>query len=481
MPTKYESLVRRLYRTNLYNPVKLGLNNIELLLGQLGCPYINPTNLTTTTTTPPPPPLPPAKIIHIAGTNGKGSVAYKIASTLTLAGVKTGLFVSPHVSSFRERCQVDFECISENDVETHLPGIFDTCREHDIPATFFEITTALALQYFRSQSVQAIVLETGLGGRLDSTNVVDADLAVVTSIGLEHTRILGDTLELIAAEKAGIFKSGKTAVIGVDLPFKVMEDKAEEVGCRLVKTRERGREDGFKDMDFDRQNMEIARKAIDEALKIEGWDEIRSKVLPSHITTGLNRRPPCRYESLTYDTNGSSITVILDVAHNPPALEQLMKKLNTDHPGRTLRFVVGMSSDKDLGLCAETLLRKVGSGYIHLVEAEHPRAAKIEDILEQGGEGLEGCYYDMKDRGVGKQTKLALSLAAGEGEIVVVCGSVFLMANAREAVGIKEPRDSEFIAKEAGANLRKDMQEHFGNRVLSEDEEEEEESYRDKV
>ena len=158
-----------------------------------------------------------------------------------------------------------------------------------------------------------------------------------------------------------------------------------------------------------------------------------------------------------------------------------MKKLNTDHPGRTLRFVVGMSSDKDLGLCAETLLRKVGSGYIHLVEAEHPRAAKIEDILEQGGEGLKGCYYDMKDRGVGKQTKLALNLAAGSEEIVVVCGSVFLMANAREAVGIKEPRDSEFIAKEAGANLRKDMQEHFGNRVLSEDEEEEEESYRDKV
>ncbi|GMI07004.1 hypothetical protein TrRE_jg1635 [Triparma retinervis] len=447
-----------------------------MLLGQLGCPYIDYSNLDPTST-PPPPPRPRAKIIHIAGTNGKGSVAYKIASTLTLAGVKTGLFVSPHVSSFRERCQVDFECITEDEVALHLPSIFDACRDNDIPATFFEITTALALEYFAARRVEAIVLETGLGGRLDSTNIVASDLAVVTSIGLEHTRILGDTIELIAKEKAGIFKEGKTAVVGVDLPMGVMEGRAEEVGCRLVRTRERGGEGGFKDMDFDMQNGEIARRAIEEAVKIKGWEEVRAKVTSSHMDEGLRRRPPCRYETRTATANGKSITVILDVAHNPPALQELMKKLDKDHPGRKVRFVVGMSSDKDLALCASTILGRVDASQVHLVEAVHPRAAKIEDILSAGGPGLSKCHYSLGSRGVGEQTLLALNLASAcpDDEIVVICGSVFLMASAREAIGIVEPRDSEFIAKEAGANLRADLQEHFGNRILSEDEDEKKE------
>lgn len=464
MPSRYESLVRRLYRTNLYNPVKLGLNNIELLLGRLGCPYIKEGGEGRK-----------AKIIHIAGTNGKGSVAYKIASTLTEAGVKTGLFVSPHVSSFRERCQVDFECITEAEVTEYLPNIFDKCRESDIPATFFEITTALALEYFKARSVDAIVLETGLGGRLDSTNIVESDIAVVTSIGLEHTRILGDTVELIAKEKAGIFKPGRPALIGVDLPTNVMEDHARDVGTEIVYTRPPGETGNFTEMDFDAQNSEIAGRAIEEALKIKGWEDIRTKVERGHIDIGLSRRPPCRYETkTTTGSNGKQITVILDVAHNPPALQQLMKKLDAEHPGRKLRFVVGMSSDKDLGTCAKTILERVEAKQIHLVEAVHPRAAKLEDILSAGGPPLSGCNYNLTSRGVSVQTSLALNLAGSSpsNEIVVICGSVFLMASAREAIGIIEPRDSDFIAKEAGANLRADLQEHFGNRVLSEDEDE---------
>jgi len=151
---------------------------------------------------------------------------------------------------------------------------------------------------------------------------------------------------------------------------------------------------------------------------------------------------------------------VLDVAHNPPAIEQLMKKLDEEHRGRKVRFVVGMSSDKDLKMCAEAILQRVEGGQIHLVEALHPRAAKLEVILEAGSDGLSGCHYDMNDRGVAKQTEAALNLASAndDDEIIVICGSVFLMASAREACGIVEPRDSDFIAKEAGANLRQDLQ-----------------------
>ncbi|CAM9458824.1 unnamed protein product, partial [Ectocarpus sp. 13 AM-2016] len=121
--------------------------------------------------------------VHIAGTNGKGSVAFKMARSLQLGGLKTGLFVSPHMSCFRERVQVDGAFIPESRIEDILPRIFDLCESEDIPATFFEVTTALAFQHFRESGVDAIVVETGLGGRLDATNILKPALTVVTSVG----------------------------------------------------------------------------------------------------------------------------------------------------------------------------------------------------------------------------------------------------------------------------------------------------------
>lgn len=134
-------------------------------------------------------------IVHIAGSNGKGSVALKTANTLHLSGYKVGLFVSPHISSFRERIQIDGVPISESQVENYLQEIFDICDKEEIPATFFEITTALAFRVFAKEGVEVVVLETGLGGRLDATNVVKRPaLSIITSIGLEHTRISGLSL-----------------------------------------------------------------------------------------------------------------------------------------------------------------------------------------------------------------------------------------------------------------------------------------------
>jgi dihydrofolate synthase/folylpolyglutamate synthase len=143
-------------------------------------------------------------IVHVAGTNGKGSVCYKIAKTFQLAGYKTGLFTGPHISSFRERIQINSVPISENDVSDYIPNILSILERNQIPASFFEVTTALAFSYFNARNVDVVVLETGLGGRLDATNVIKRPtLSIITSIGLDHTKILGDTIELIAKEKAG--------------------------------------------------------------------------------------------------------------------------------------------------------------------------------------------------------------------------------------------------------------------------------------
>jgi len=188
LSSRYNTIVRNLYQVNKWHPVKLGLDNSEALYRLLGSPLAS------------------KPVFHIAGTNGKGSVAWKISRALRAAGYKDGIFVSPHVSSFRERIQICGKLISEEDVCATVPMIVDLCEEHRLPATFFELTTALAFHHFRS--ADAVALEVGLGGRLDATNVVTPTVSIITSIGLDHTRILGESVEEIAMEKAGIMKSG---------------------------------------------------------------------------------------------------------------------------------------------------------------------------------------------------------------------------------------------------------------------------------
>jgi dihydrofolate synthase/folylpolyglutamate synthase len=220
----YERLVRKLYMTNLFNPVKLGLENMDKLHEILGRPMDDPN----------------VSVIHVAGSNGKGSVALKTANVLHKYGgdgVNVGLFVSPHISSFRERIQINGTPISEGTVELYLAEIFDICENNGIPATFFEVTTALAFRIFDAMDVDYVVLETGLGGRLDATNVIRRPaLSIITSIGLEHTHILGNTVDLIALEKGGIIKSGCPILLGNNLPFETLRRCAEDRGASRLYT-----------------------------------------------------------------------------------------------------------------------------------------------------------------------------------------------------------------------------------------------------
>lgn len=497
MLSKYESAVRKLYQVNMWNPVKLGLDNSKSLHKLIGSPMVN------------------KPIVHIAGTNGKGSVAWKIALALRNAGFRDGLFVSPHVASFRERIQIGGELISEDEVASALPWLFKLCAENDVPATFFELTTALAFHHFKSADV--VVLETGLGGRLDATNVVVPTLSVITSIGLDHTRILGDTIEAIASEKAGIMKPSVPVLVGPHCPHEVLRAHATQVGSpyHVVAAALDARNTDDGDFDFDEENSAIAAHALEMLSKKPGFEALSTKA----IELGVRCRPPCRFEMLRvhWDKNqgaasslalddqaanaalassalgvadgqglAPAVRVCLDVGHNPPALRMLLAKLKANFPKSPLRFVLGMSRDKDMAACVGLVVDAFrGTGqrlnHVHLVAASHPRAAPPHVILESAIEaGVDTALFtshggsgDRKtacvEGSVTEGVRAALAAAAkgrqceGSGEeeeIVVVCGSVFIMAEARQALGFTEPQDSDVISEVAGSHL-KNVQEFF--------------------
>lgn len=437
--TLYEKLLRELYYVE---NVKRGLLNMIELNDALGRPLEDPS----------------IRIIHVAGTNGKGSVALKTSRVLELNGLRVGLLISPHIASFRERMSINGELISEQEVELYLPKILDVCNVHNIPATFFEITTALSFVYFKENAVDVVVLETGLGGRQDATNVVQKpDLCIITSIGLEHTAILGDTVELIAKEKAGIIKKGCPILVGPNVPHDVIRECAVEkeaegyyisdevLGgdsseCRRVVN-------GIAYIDYDIENSRTVKAAMKLISSKYGMFQ---NVTLEHIQIGTSMRPACRFEEIRCKTGA---TCILDIAHNPPAMYTLVAKLISTYLDKKFRYIVGFSADKDMNKIAQLLLSTVSSPEsIHLVEAVNLRAAKIADIVK-AVPSFAHSNFEVEDRSITAQVKLAMSLAAQNDEVLVVCGSVFLMAEARAALGIDEPRDSDAITAVAGKGL----------------------------
>lgn len=441
--TAYEKLLRELYHVE---NIKRGLQNMIELDNALQRP------------------LEDIRVIHVAGTNGKGSVALKTAKVLELSGLKVGLLISPHISCFRERMSINGELITENDVERYLPKILQLCNDNNIPATFFEITTALAFVYFKENHVDVAVLETGLGGRLDATNVHPSpDLCIITSIGLEHTAILGDTIELIAKEKAGIIKKGSPVLVGPNVPHDVIRQCAveKESAGYFISDEVLGGDpgeskkvvQGIEFIDYDIENSRTVRAAI----KILSYHTDHSQTIYStrritqdHVLKGTSVRPICRFEEIRCKTGA---LCVLDIAHNPPAMRTLVAKLMATYPNTKKRYIVGFSADKDINQISQMLLSTVpGPDSIHLVEAVNLRAAKITDIIRVAP-SLANSNFDDKDRSITAQISLGMSLAAENHEILIVCGSVFLMCEARIALGIDEPRDSEAIRSVAGKGL----------------------------
>lgn len=457
----YEALLRRLYQVNRFTAAKLGVENMRQLSAAFGDPAGR------------------FEVVHVAGTNGKGSVAFKLAKALERSGHRTGLFVSPHVACFRERVQVDGRLISEQQVCELLSEIFNASAQLRIPATFFEITTMLALQHFAREKVDCVVLETGLGGRLDATNIVTPSLSVITSIGLDHTRILGDTREQIAREKAGIIKPRVPVVVGPQTPLDVMSECANRLKAPLVQVPA----DPSFDEDYNAENTAIARAACEQLNALHdlaGVSELSVDLGSRRVQAALEMRPPCRFQvfhMMRPNSGEKKVTIVLDVAHNPAAIQKLAELLHKRFPDKKLRFVCGFSADKDVGSVVSTIanacLRHDAANNsssssvseedavlsrIHLVKADHPRGASLEEVNRSLSATSSVSKPVKQFAGIssiadGLDAAVQASRASRDDEVVVVCGSVFLMAEARRAMGLKEPMDSPALNAVAGSHL----------------------------
>lgn len=284
------------------------------------------------------------KCIHIAGTNGKGSVSHMLASVLQTEGYKVGLYTSPHLKDFRERIKINGECIPKANVIEFIGKNKSFFETHKL--SFFEMTVGMALDYFANERVDIAIIETGLGGRLDSTNIVTPLLSVITNIGLDHTAFLGNTLEKIAGEKAGIIKKNRPVVIGETTtetkPVFVKKAEAEKAPIHFAEDLDvelpecdlKGNYQGF--------NLRTCLKSLEILNTIEGWkvsDEAIQKGLAQVIA---NTQLRGRWEIL-----GQQPKIIADTAHNKEGLMLVLQQLMEENY-QNLHIVLGFVNDKDL-------------------------------------------------------------------------------------------------------------------------------------
>lgn len=390
------------------------------------------------------------KSIHVAGTNGKGSCSHTLAAILQAEGYKVGLYTSPHLVDFRERIRVNGECIPEQYVIDFVEQ--ERSFFEPLHCSFFELTTALAFKYFAEQKVDIAVVEVGLGGRLDCTNIITPILSIITNISLDHTQFLGNTLAEIAGEKAGIIKKDVPVVIGEDIPETrpVFERKAQEMQAPIVFAQDRehlevlkashipegmkyetkrwGEIKGELRGDYQAKNMNTILNAID-ILSREGSgihlseENIRKGILHVSELTGLmGRWQKVNVAQLRYCQNTQKFPlVICDTGHNVGGWQYLAPQIKAQ-PCKQLRIVFGMVDDKDV----TTVMKMLPKDAIYYwTQATTKRAIKVEKIAELGAaNGLHGNCYPS----VNKAFNAALE-EANEEDFIFVGGSSYIVAD----------------------------------------------------
>lgn len=357
----------------------------------------------------------PCKMIHVAGTNGKGSVCYKIANALTKSGIKTGVFSSPHISTFRERIQVDQKLIEEEFAYSMIQEILDFYQTKKIVPTFFEVMTLLALFYFRMKKVEFVLMETGLGGRLDATNIISPILTIITSISLDHTLILGDTIEKIALEKAGIIKPLIPLILGTSSSLFPIIQTAKEKKAPIFFI-----EGTFSS--FEEENREIAYKALSLLEEREGLMITDTKRM-------IKDSPPCRFEIKGH--------VVFDVAHNEKGIIELLKALKNTFSQKKFRFLLALSKDKEKENILSLISEK--ASFIHPICVSE-RQLSVKEICKE----LQNLSFEhFSHKNTSFQTiQEAYSLSLLRNEILVVTGSFFHMHEVKTSLGFKEKKDS---------------------------------------
>ncbi|NGX52105.1 MAG: Bifunctional protein FolC [Candidatus Anoxychlamydiales bacterium] len=358
------------------------------------------------------------KSIHIAGTNGKGSVATKIAEALSLSGYKTALYTSPHITEYEERVSINGKIISKKDVKVLLKKIFKFQKKIKIYLSFFEITTLLAFLYFSKKKVDFAIIETGLGGRLDATNIITPILSIITSISLDHTNILGETRDLIAFEKAGIIKPKIPVVIGRKANIEPIIKKTKRSKSELYISKKLK-----KNIFYDEENSSIALKALEVF-------SLKYPLKKTAIKKALKIRPEARFE--IFKTFGPK-AIIFDVAHNLDAFKELKKAIKLFFPNKKVRVVLGFSKQKDTLGCLKLL--KTFSSFIHVTEVMSFKSLPKEEIQK------DLLKINFKKFKIEKNINIAVldakNLAIKNKEILLICGSFYILDEIKKQLKIR--------------------------------------------
>ena len=382
------------------------------------------------------------RTVHVAGTNGKGSVSHMTASVLQEAGFRTGLYTSPHLKDFRERIRVDGEMIEEEEVIRFV-------EQHDalmrrIKPSFFELTVAMAFDYFARMNVDVAVIEVGMGGRLDSTNIITPELSVITNIGHDHMEFLGNTLAAVAGEKAGIIKQGVPVVIGETQAetADVFRKKAGDMNSPLVFADSRFR--CLLGKTFPNSLMrQFSIEGLEDGITMNGETPLGGLAQQKNIQTaaavaealsagfGLTREHFLRGVAGVVTNTGllgrwqvlsKSPLTVCDTGHNREGLEYVMRQIQATRKQK-LHMVIGFVNDKDLGSVLPLFPR---DARYYFTRASVPRALD-EKLLKADAEGygLIGCAYTSVYEAVE-----AARAAAGPRDMIFIGGSTFVVADA---------------------------------------------------
>lgn len=383
------------------------------------------------------------RVLHVAGTNGKGSTCAFASAILQRAGLRVGMYTSPHLVRMNERIQVDGQDVSDEDQASGVEALLAACpwaADPADPLTFFEVDTAVALWHFARQEVDVAVLEVGLGGRLDATNAIErCDVALVTRIGLDHTRLLGDTLGAIAREKAGIFKPQAHAVIARQ-DEEALQVLSAEAGKAGRSVRLAGRDfrlenpaEPFAFASGDRRipdlalsllgahQRENAETAVEAALLLEPALDAGAVRAGLAGTVWPGRLEVVRREPLT----------LLDGAHNPDGARSLAQAMAEVFPGRKVHFVFGVLGDKDVAGVASRLVPMASK--VHLASPKSERAMPVDELERLVAPLGVPCSTHP---GIAEALDAATLEAAaeGEGSLVLVAGSLYVVGEAKASL-----------------------------------------------
>jgi dihydrofolate synthase/folylpolyglutamate synthase len=356
------------------------------------------------------------KSVHVAGTNGKGSTSHMLASVFQEAGYKTGLYTSPHLKDFRERIKINGEMIPKKNVsefvEKHKP-FFESNQ-----LSFFEMTVGLAFDYFRSEKVDIAIIEVGMGGRLDSTNIITPEISVITNIGLDHTQFLGNTLERVAVEKAGIIKPEIPVVIGETVPEtqQVFKMVASGKNAPIMFAKSLNTSDFTSDLKgiYQEKNIKTVLATL-EILKEKGWNISEENIKKGLLNTVKNTGLMGRWQIL-----GNNPKVVCDTGHNKDGLQLVTAQLAKESFEK-LHIVLGVVSDKDL---ASVLPLFPKNATYYFCKPNIPRGMDASLLLSSArGFGLMGEEYIS----VLNAYKAALR-AASERDLIFIGGSTFVVA-----------------------------------------------------